>query len=67
MERLGGVYRQAMLGVAELMQERTALRNEYRMMHTTVRPEGNNPFRWVPPQRIAVELLLSGDSGYTTG
>jgi len=67
MERLGGVYRQAMLGVAELMRERTALRNEYRMVHTAVRPEGNNPFKWVPPQRIAVELLRDEDHGYTTG
>lgn len=67
MERLGAIYRQAMLGVADLMQERTALRNEYRMLRTTVRPEGNNPFKWVPPQRIAVELLRSEDGGYLTG
>ena len=67
MERLGGIYRQAVLGVADLMRERTSLRNEYRMVHTTVRPEGNNPFKWVPPQRIAVELLRDEDSGYTTG
>ena len=67
MERLGAVYRQAMLGVADLMQERTALRNEYRMLRTTVRPEGNNPFKWVPPQRIAVELLRSEEGGYMTG
>lgn len=67
MERLGAVYRQAVLGVADLMQERTALRNEYRMVHTTVRPEGNNPFKWVPPQRIAVELLRGEGGGYTTG
>jgi type VI secretion system FHA domain protein len=67
MERLGGVYRQAVLGISDLMQERTALRNEYRMVRTTVRPQGNNPFKWVPPQRIAVELLRSEGSGYTTG
>ncbi|WP_420139330.1 type VI secretion system-associated FHA domain protein TagH [Sphingomonas sp.] len=67
MERLGGVYRQSVLGIADLMQERTALRNEYRMVRTTVQPQGNNPFKWVPPQRIAVELLRGDGSGYTTG
>jgi type VI secretion system protein ImpI/type VI secretion system protein len=67
MERLGAIYRQAMLGVADLMQDRTALKNEYRMLRTTVRPEGNNPFKWVPPQRIAVELLRGEGGGYLDG
>jgi type VI secretion system FHA domain protein len=68
MERLGAVYRQAILGVADLMSERTALKNDFRMVRTTIRPEGNNPFKWVPPQRIAIELLRSEDgSGYVTG
>ena len=67
MERLGGVYRQAVVGIADLMRERTTLRNEYRMVHTAVQPEGNNPFKWVPPQRIAVELLRDEGGGYTTG
>lgn len=68
MERLGAVYRQSILGVADLMGERTALKNDFRMVRTTIRAEGNNPFKWVPPQRIAVELLRSEDgSGYTTG
>ena len=68
MERLGAVYRQAILGIADLMTERTALKNDFRMARTTIRPEGNNPFKWVPPQRIAIELLRSEDgSGYVTG
>ncbi|RZM26520.1 MAG: type VI secretion system-associated FHA domain protein TagH, partial [Sphingomonas sp.] len=67
MVRLGAIYRQAILGVADLMQDRTALKNEYRMLRTTVRPEGNNPFKWVPPQRIAVELLRGEDGGYLSG
>ncbi|HEX8446837.1 MAG TPA: type VI secretion system-associated FHA domain protein TagH [Sphingomonas sp.] len=67
MERLGQVYRQAILGLADVMGERTALKDAYRMSRTAVRPEANNPFRWVPPQRIAVDLLRTDDSGYTTG
>lgn len=68
MERLGAVYRQAILGIADLMGERTALKNDFRMVRTVIRAEGNNPFKWVPPQRIAVELLKDEDgSGYVTG
>lgn len=68
MERLGALYRQSILGVADLMSERTALKNDFRMVRTTIRAEGNNPFKWVPPQRIAVELLRAEDgAGYTTG
>ena len=68
MQRLGAVYRQAILGVADLMSERTALKNDFRLARTTIRPTENNPFKWVPAQRIAVELLRSEDgSGYQTG
>jgi len=68
MERLGALYRQSILGVADLMNERTALKNDFRMVRTTIRAQGNNPFKWVPPQRIAVELLRDEDgSGYVTG
>ncbi|WP_076070847.1 type VI secretion system-associated FHA domain protein TagH [Sphingomonas montana] len=67
MHRLGTIYRQAILGLADVMGERTALKDEYRMSRTQVRAEGNNPFKWVPPQRIAIDLLRTEDSGYTTG
>ncbi|MET0270359.1 MAG: type VI secretion system-associated FHA domain protein TagH, partial [Sphingomonas sp.] len=68
MERLGTVYRQAILGIADLMGERTALKNDFRMVRTTIRPQNNNPFKWAPPQRIAIELLRTDDgSGYSTG
>jgi type VI secretion system FHA domain protein len=67
MERLGQVYRQAVLGLADVMGERTALKDAYRMSRTAVRPEANNPFKWVPPQRIAVDLLRTDDSGYMVG
>ncbi|SFS09793.1 type VI secretion system-associated FHA domain protein TagH [Sphingomonas jatrophae] len=68
MERLGAFYRQAVLGVADMMSDRTALKNDFRMVRTTIRPDGNNPFKWVPPQRLAIELLRSeAGSGYSTG
>lgn len=67
MLRLGEVYRAMVLGLADLMGERTALKNEYRMTRTMVRPEGNNPFKWAPPQRLAIEVLRSGDTGFAAG
>ncbi len=67
MARLGEVYRGMVLGLADLMSERTALKNEYRMSRTMVRPEQNNPFKWVPPQRLAVEVLRGPDVGFAGG
>jgi predicted component of type VI protein secretion system len=67
MERLGAVYRQMVVGLAEVMSERTAVKAEYMMEHTTVRPSGNNPFRWASPQRIAIDLLREGHDGFLSG
>ncbi|QYE35375.1 type VI secretion system-associated FHA domain protein TagH [Polymorphobacter sp. PAMC 29334] len=67
MVRLGEVYRGMVLGLADLMGERTALKSEYRMSRTMVRPEQNNPFKWVPPQRLAVEVLRGADIGFAGG
>ena len=44
------------LGMTDLMDERTSVKADYRMDRTTVRAEGNNPFKWARPQRLAVDL-----------
>lgn len=67
MRKLGTVYRQMVLGLGDLLQERTTVKNEYRMVRTTVRAEGNNPFKWAPPARVAVDLLSSKDDGFLSG
>ena len=67
MERLGEVYRGMVLGLADLMSERTALKNEYRLSRTMVRADHNNPFKWAPPQRLAIEVLRGGDAGFAGG
>ncbi len=66
MVRLGEVYRGMVLGLSDLMGERTALKNEYRLSRTMVRPDQNNPFKWAPPQRLAIEVLR-GDAGFAAG
>ena len=67
MTRLGAMYRHMVLGLSDLMNERTAVRSEYRMIRTTVRAEDNNPFKWAPPQKIATELLRAHNEGFLDG
>ena len=67
MARAGAVYRQMILGMSDLMGERTSLKNEYRMVRTTVRAENNNPFKWLPPQAVATQLLLQPGDGFLGG
>ena len=67
MQRLGAVYQQMIVGLSAVMGERTAVKAEYLMDHTTVRTTGNNPFRWANPQRIALDLLRDGQNGFVSG
>lgn len=67
MRRLGAVYQQMVLGLGDLMNERTSVKTEYRMTRTTVRAEGNNPFKWAPAQRVATDLLRPRGEGFLHG
>jgi predicted component of type VI protein secretion system len=67
MQRLGAVYQQMVVGLTAVMSERTAVKADYLMDHTTVRTTGNNPFRWANPQRIALDLLRDGQNGFVSG
>jgi predicted component of type VI protein secretion system len=64
MRRLGAAYQQMILGLGDLMRERTSLKSGYRMERTRVRAEGNNPFKWASGQRLAVDLLRGGQDGF---
>jgi predicted component of type VI protein secretion system len=67
MQRLGAVYQQMVVGLTAVMSERTAVKADYLMDHTSVRTTGNNPFRWANPQRIALDLLRDGQNGFVSG
>jgi predicted component of type VI protein secretion system len=67
MRRAGAIYRQMVLGIADLMVERNRARGHYEMSRTTIGGSGNNPFKWAPTQRLALDLLLSGPSSFLTG
>lgn len=67
MRRLGAVYQQMVLGLADLMGERTSVKTEYRMSRTTVHAEGNNPLKWASAERVAIDLLRDGREGFLDG
>jgi len=67
MRRAGAVYRQMVLGIGDLMSERDRARVRYHLSRTTISGSGNNPFKWAPTQRLAIDLLLAGTSGFLSG
>lgn len=67
MRKLGAIYRQMVQGLAELMDERTAVKADYRLDRTAVRGSSNNPFRWAGAERVAVDLLRRRDDSFLAG
>lgn len=67
MRRAGAVYRQMVLGIGDLMTERERARGQHNMARTTIGGSGNNPFKWAPTQRLAIDLLLAGSTGFLSG
>lgn len=67
MRRAGEVYRQMVLGVGDLMAERDRERQRYRLNRTTIGGADNNPFKWAPTQRLAIDLLLTSSTGFLSG
>lgn len=67
MRQAGALYRQMLLGVVDLMSEREELRQRYAIAHTTIGGSNNNPFKWAPSQRLAVDLLRPPRNGFLPG
>lgn len=67
MHRAGALYRQMVLGIGDLMAERDNARARFQMARTTIAGEGNNPFKWAPSQRLAIDLLTAGSNGFLSG
>jgi predicted component of type VI protein secretion system len=67
MNRLGVVYRQVVDDLCALMRDRAMLKDQYQMERTTISARDNNPLKWAPPERIAVELLQEGEGGFLKG
>ena len=58
MRRAGAVYRETVLGLATLMEERARFKEEHALDRTTIRAARNNPFKWTSPRSVAEDLLL---------
>jgi type VI secretion system FHA domain protein len=67
MRRAGAVYRQMVLGIGDLMAERDRARGQYKLSRTTIGGANNNPFKWAPTQRLAIDLLLAGSGSFLSG
>lgn len=67
MRRAGAMYQLVVLGLGDLMNERTALKSDYRMNSTTVAAVDNNPLKWAPTQRVAIDLLRTRVDGFLSG
>jgi predicted component of type VI protein secretion system len=67
MQRVGAVYQRMVLGLTELMNERTALKSDHELERTTVHASGNNPFRWASAERVALDLLRARSDGFLSG
>ena len=67
MRRAGEAYRQAVIGLCDLMGERTSVKSTYRMDRTTVSATGNNPFKWADAHRVGIDILRAGNGSFLAG
>jgi predicted component of type VI protein secretion system len=67
MRRAGAIYRQMVLGLSNLVGERTAAKAALHMDRTTIGAGGNNPLKWAPSRRLAADLLLGEETAFLAG
>lgn len=67
MTRLGTLYRQVVNDLCDLMRDRAWVKDQFQMDRTTISSRDNNPLKWAPPHRVAVELLQEDEGGFLKG
>lgn len=67
MRRAGEIYRQMVLGLGDLVSQRSSAKADLSMDRTTIGAEGNNSFKWAPGRRLAIDLLLGREAGFLPG
>lgn len=67
MRRLGEIYQQVVLGLGDLMNERASVKSEYSLERTTISATANNPLKWAPTHRLAVDLICERTGGFLKG
>jgi len=64
MHRLGVMYRQVVLGLSDLIQDRAAFKDEFRVERTQLSIGRNNPLKHLPPLDSAKVLLGESLPGF---
>jgi type VI secretion system FHA domain protein len=67
MRRAGAIYRQMVLGLSDLVSERSSAKADLSMERTTIGGQNNNSFKWAPGRRLALDLLLGREAGFLPG
>lgn len=67
LQRAGAMYRHMVLGVSDLVAERERVRGHFRLARTTIGGTDNNPFKWAPTQRLAIDLLMPTEKSFLAG
>lgn len=67
MRRAGHLYRQLVLGLGDLISERSTTKIDLQMDRTTIGARDNNPFKWAPSRKLAIDLLLDRETGFLSG
>jgi predicted component of type VI protein secretion system len=67
MRKAGEIYRQMVLGLGDLVTARSSAKAELSMDRTTISAQDNNPFKWAPGRRLAIDLLLGVEAGFLPG
>jgi predicted component of type VI protein secretion system len=67
MRRAGAIYRQTVLGLGDLINERSTAKANLSLDRTTIGAVDNNPLKWAPTQRLAIDLLAGGETGFLQG
>jgi type VI secretion system FHA domain protein len=67
MMRAGAIYKQMVVGLGDLLSERHIVKSDLNLDRTTVGSSGNNPFKWAPTRRVAVDLLREREDGFLSG
>ena len=67
MRRAGAIYRQMVLGLGDIVSERSSAKADLSLDRTTIDAEDNNPFKWAPTRRLATDLLLGRETGFLPG
>ena len=67
MRRLGEMYQQVVVGLGDLMSDRASMKAEYSLDRTTIGATDNNPLKWAPSHRLAVDLICNRTGGFLKG